>query len=545
MSNDPSQRAYRLVLDLEHPLAETRREAAGELLDLGAEATLPLVEGFETASPAGKQRILMIFARLDAPKAIPTLMGYVLDTPHESVDNHRALAMRGIVRSVKPKHGRHCFDFFVRHRRDPDDFVRALALEGLGALGDNRARAFLEEAAGGDAEDTVRESAQRALLTLDVNAAVAPQGSGREETSLHSEKELRFMLASREAAQRKLGIQELIRRDLNPFEAFTDAIKGGHALARRSGIQGLGVLGEPRAFPLLRNIAFNDYSDRDDRALALRALARVPLPADSDRPGLIRDARRFLKDDSDPFIVAAALKFYATLDPRDGLDTFLRYLGGREAWLKEVAAEGLVEVARPGDQRVITAVGRALEASGKRTRDEYQKETDWSEEGFKLQGLLLSVLRTIIEPVGANPHEVLAGARTLEILPSVLKYATHPRRELRHDALEVVRIVTSPPALVGGQQLLDLLDVLRADEDDTREELIDALECATLELDRTATWRLLDLIPRERLGELQRRLVRLVASAKTFDAQTGLKDIARRQPDSPAGEAAREELDRW
>ena len=279
-----------LISELDHPLADTRRAAADALVALGEPAALALCEAFPKASdPKVRRRIFLVLEALRVPKTIPDLLHFVTTTEGVRGDDTRALALRAVVNALEPKHRRQVFDAFINLRRDVDPTVRIVALDGLVALRDPRAQRFLEEMATNEPDTMVKNAAMGALnrfrpLCLD---------EGRPGPDTYTPQDLSIKLASTDAFQRSLAIDLLLEhaQRFNAFAVFSEAAHAPHALARQSGLQGLGALGDVRAYPLLLQV-LERSSDAQELALALRSLARFQPPTHLDLPTLARQIGR-------------------------------------------------------------------------------------------------------------------------------------------------------------------------------------------------------------------------------------------------------------
>ncbi len=226
MQNE-QQHARQLVAQLDHPVAAQRKVAASTLLQISPLIVEPLLSAMlPTASLPMRRRILLVLAQMDAPKAIPILMQYILDRTPDPTDDTRPLALRAILTSLRPRHALHCFDFFLQHRRDPDPLMRAAAFEGLAILSDSRAKDILQDSSRNDPDPTARNAALKALTSL--STSPASQTQSPQLSPIIDPQRLRELLASRDAEQRALSIRELIR--LSPPDALC-------RLPRRPGLQ--------------------------------------------------------------------------------------------------------------------------------------------------------------------------------------------------------------------------------------------------------------------------------------------------------------------
>lgn len=445
--SERARRAYELVRELDHPRPEERKAAADGLVALGHDAEPALTEALQAARDIKvRRRILLILREIAAPKAIPALLEYVLERDADAPDDTRALALRAIIDALKPRHARHVFDTFVQLRRDPETMVQVLALEGLARLGDPRALRFLEEAARNtDAEEQVSDTAARLLATF-VESSPAERGS--EET--YTRQDLVHKLASRDAFQRELAIDELIARDLEPFDAFLEALRSSHDLARQSGIMGLGRLGDPRAFALLRRLVEHESSRDSDRALALRALSNFTPPPDIDRQLWLRNLERLLGSD-DIFVISAALRAIAQVPHPDALAIVARRLEVEQPWLRDSAAEALASAVHPHDKHLLKPLAEALAESGRRSQERRAVVGDWPADEATLQQHLLAALNRIAQPDSGPEHAVVA---------TVARYLAHPRAEIRAEAEAFLATVAQRPGDLAEPTLKSVLEIL-------------------------------------------------------------------------------------
>lgn len=519
--SDVTDRAYDLVRTLDHPIPENRKRAAQEIIALGPGVEPVLIRALNRVPDIKvRRRVLIILTKMEIPKAIPGLMDYITAKDRGPGDDTRALAMRAILRSQKPKHRKHLFDFYVGLRRDDDLIVRQLALEGLAKLGDPRALPFLEEAAGSDPEPMVRDTANSFMNTfvsveLSADDAAPDDEKARE---LYSRDELVTKLASREALQRQLGIRELLRRfPEDAFDLFVDALRSGHALARQSGIEGLGQVDDPRAFKILHNIVDNANTSRDDRALALRAMARAQMPEDINEEALLRNLERHTRNDDDVFSISAALAVISRLQHPDAIDLVQSRLAHDDTWIRETAAQAIAAGAHPGQKKLLPALKKALEDSGVRAQKVRAATGEWPANEFALQRSVLVGLSRIAEP--DSPPELM-------VLSTVIKFLAHPNREVAEAAYDFTRLVAHQPGDLDDEGLRELLSLLGSRKRETRLDALTLLDRVMPERYRRAAPRLVSLVF-ENDTELTLKLIPLLARTRDREAEQALGRLTR------------------
>jgi HEAT repeat protein len=529
----PDAHARHLVsVLLDHPLRDQRDAAAESLRRLPPAVAEPALTGaLSGATLPMRRRVLTVLTSIDAPKGIPALMQYALD--RDPTDDTRALALRAILNSLRPRHAPHCFDFFIQLRRDPDPMVRALCLESLGRLADPRARPFLEEAARSDAAADVRNVALNAARALD--AAPPPDATA---PALFTPERLRELLASRQAEQRTLGITELIRRDPDDaLRAFLDALTANHALARESALLGLAKVPSAQSFRTLLSIAQNDLSPANERTLALRALAVTPPPAGAPTQPLLSTLERLIHGAPDLFTRAAALEAYASLNPpADRLSPLLDHLTHPEPWLRETAAQALLPLLSPPHHRhLLPMLAASLRDAAAASQRAFAATRQWDEPSLRLVRLLTQCIAPLIEPGAPS---------AADLIPALAPLCAHPRADLRDAAQSLLSLCASPPSRLSDAPLSSLLDLLGAPQSMIRDYALALLEHALLIPSPDALRRLSDLTLAEREPHLQRRLLSLLASSRAPQARIALERVAN-SPAAPARATAQSLLASW
>lgn len=529
MSVDTARRAQELVRELDHPRPEERKAAADALLALGPDAEPALTTALrQTHDIKVRRRILIVLRDLKAPKAIPALLDYVLDLPADGADDTRSLALRAAVDAVQPRHARHVFDTFVQLRRDPEPLIRVIALEGLARLGDPRALRFLEEAARStDADEAVRDTAARLLVTF-VESDPAERGA----EPVYSRVDLLQKLASRDAFQREAAVDELIARNLEPFDAFLDALRSSHDLARQSGILGLGRLKDPRGFTVLWRLVDHENTSDNDRALALRALGELDLPGDLDATVHLRNLERFLRS-NDIFVVAGALKAIARVPHPDALEVVSRRLESPQPWLRDAAAEALAANAAQHNTELLEPLARGLVDSARRSLERRATSGDWPADEANFQQALLTALNRIARRGGGPERGVAA---------TVARYLAHPRAEIRQAAVTFLDTVAQHPGDLADSALEALLELLESKRHGAAAAALDVLE-RTLPARSHAAARPLVRLTFHNETDLVRRAIALLGRccSDSSEAEQALARLAA-DPRPDIAEAARAAL---
>ena len=455
-----NEKISRAFANLDHPIKDERLAAADALVAMGSEAE-PLLSAKlgSTRELKVRRRILLVLGQIKSPKAIPALMDYVQARDASTPDDSRALAMRAIIAALQPKHRKHCFDFFLELRRDPDPTVRSAALEGLAKLGDARAISFLEERSKSDEDPAVRERARALALTFTPVEV---------ETDTYDLNTLVTKLASTDAFQRQMAIDNILQqyRD-NARQIFIDAITAPHALARKSGIQGLGQLADPANAPLLLRLAADHHAHADERALALRGLAHLdPLPGDQ-RQNLATLAP-LAKQRQDLFLAAAALRALGRVRVRDATDLLGASLSDPEGWIRESAAQAIEENISPSDQGLLPLITAALGSSRDRDRAARRHPGQNPQEERNLQHSLLRALNRL----------QATGDRALEAAQTITFYVLHPEADLRAEAWHFITHVASQNKYLRSPELEVIVDQLVAPEARDRRAALEVIRHA-------------------------------------------------------------------
>ncbi|MDX9720139.1 MAG: HEAT repeat domain-containing protein [Myxococcota bacterium] len=417
-------RARQLVEELDHPLQEQRKAAADALLAMGPEAEPALSAKLRQETPLPvRRRVLIILCELKAAKAIPALLEYISKQQTTAADDTRGLAMQAVAQAVQPKHRALILDALLELRRDQDPTVRAPALEAIARLGDAPTRKLIEASIQHDADAMVREAGQRALRILDKRL-------GEVEQSPHETQSLVYKLASSDAFQREMAVDELIKLELEEaLPIFLEASSSMHPLARKSGLIGLGRLGDERAVKPLLDVLAAGSSSVDERVLAMRALEQLaPLPSHQHERALAL-LSPYTKSD-DPFLNAAALAALGGVEHPQVPALLAHRLRHPEPFVREAAALALAEQLNPSARHVVSAVAEALDASTERCRSAELEMIAWPPGEVKLQAALLTGLRRMVSPSDPlyRPH-----------LSLLVYYMGHPGAGLRSDVSQILQ----------------------------------------------------------------------------------------------------------
>ncbi|OIP39945.1 MAG: hypothetical protein AUK47_09305 [Deltaproteobacteria bacterium CG2_30_63_29] len=463
--------AAELIKELDHPIPETRKQCGDELVAMGPAVEPFLTEALERSQNIKvRRRLLLILGAIKAPKAIPALMEYVKNRAPDGIDDTRGLAMRAILAPLEPKHTKYCFDFFLELRRDPDASVRMTALEGLAKLGDPRALPFLEKASQIDEEQNVRDLARRLSVTF-----VKADGAGVEE--LYTTTHLGQKLASRDAFQRNMAIDELLKRSEDPFAVFLEATRSEHALARQSGLMGLGRVGSAKAYELLLGVADHSASPPDERVLALRALASTQVSRELNLDAVYKTLDRHARNRSEPLVAGAALAAMAALPHPDAREQVAKALEDGDPWLRESAAKGLAASAQPSHKALVGPLGAALLASGQRALKVYESKQPFPKDELDLQVLLLQAMSQIAEP----------GSQTERAWVSpLMKFVDHPSHEIRTAAAELLGTIVRTHKDLAEGDVRDAIELLESRVEGTRQTCVGVLQRGLSKNDRFA-----------------------------------------------------------
>lgn len=360
------------LLDTED--AQQQRQAMEMLSQAGMDALDPLEASLGFVDARVREAIVRILGMMNQPKAIPTLIGFVVNRRGSIEDaNGRGLAMQAIMQLLLPKHAPKVFDFLMQAKSDDDPFVRGYAIEALGRLGDLRAQPIIKEAMA-DPDEFVQERAQVAMGQL--ASAPAPTEQGQEiddETILQK-------IRTEQGGSRTYYINALMAKP-NAFELAKRLIQEGGKGAL-FGLQIMQSTDDERA----RTVALHHFvgdQDPTERAICLRIMAKhLKGDATADEQQVIRQGLHH----ADTFVKQAALAAAATSGQPDLAEHAIRQVErGREHEALD-AAEALSRGSSEHLKRVLPQMRDALHQTQRR-RQGYPTDVHVQTEAHMLRAL--------------------------------------------------------------------------------------------------------------------------------------------------------------
>ena len=347
------QKIKQAIMELANSNKDVRQEAM-KIVVLGGENSVePLIEALEINDPVLRRTALQALVYLKSPRAKEYLGRFVLEA--DSSDPLKALALRGLVDALVPDDAERVLLPLARMTRDEDLFIRAIAVEGLGKLADERGFPFIK-AARKDSESWVREAADNAMLrmkTVGIRTVRKKPTPSANSGGDFADEQLVILLSSRKEPERTMAISEILKKGSRAFELFMNAFNGGHELGRRSAIIGFGELKSKQSYEPLIDVLESPVDSAELKAYALRALALLHLPGTLDPVYFYRLLERMSRH-QDPFVGAAALTAAASVDDPDFVRLVASGLKNRDQWVRDSAADGLRKMANSPNKDVQT-----------------------------------------------------------------------------------------------------------------------------------------------------------------------------------------------
>ena len=347
--------------------------AVRELAALG-EAAIPALEAAIGADDSNARRLAVrALAALGVREGIATLLnvaGEEADRDAELV----ALALRGAIKALEPKHAERVTPFFVSLTSHDDPFVRAAAVDGLAAVRAPVARVFLRlrsdpdefvadraaAALGGDASEIVPDAADAAALLAEDLPLLTGLASPKQSDRLSA---VRTIVKASDGAA-------IINR-LLPNE--------GHGVIRRALLEAASHLRSSELYATLRGIIEDPGARDGERALAFRALV---VPDDVADAELVAMVDRFGRT-QDSLERASSADFGMRSGRPDVIEAAAKRLGDREPHVRESTARAFRESAAPA---AIPRVVQRLREIGSSAHATKALEEEWA---TLVEGLLL------------------------------------------------------------------------------------------------------------------------------------------------------------
>ena len=341
-----------LIARLDTEDADAQRQAMERLAGEGVAAMDPMEASLGFVDKRAREAIVRTLGLMKDPKAIPTLMGFVVNRRGSIEDaDARGLAMKSIMQLLLPKHAPKVFDFLMDAKSDQDPFVRGYAVEALGKLGDVRAKPIIQDAMA-DPDEFVQERAQRAMGQL----AQAPAQEGQDIDDLTILQKIR----TEQGGSRTFYINALLAKP-NAFELAQQLVQEGGKGAL-FGLQIMQGVDDPRA----RAVALHHFAGDEDpteRAICLRILAKhLAGDATAQEQQVIKQGLHH----ADTFVRQAALAAAAASgQPELAVEAIRRVEQGRDHEALD-AAEALARGSSAALKRVLPQMRDALHQAQRR-----------------------------------------------------------------------------------------------------------------------------------------------------------------------------------
>lgn len=331
--------------------------AEARLVALGEAAVGPVCELLQHPEEQVQGRAAQALGKLRSRAAVEPLSRALGARPPRPGDDLRGILSRALVDLLGPQ-DRALLPGLRGLARDPDLFVRAAALEGIGRLGDRSGRDALV-AAQSDPESWVREAAVRAMAALDARAALELtaqiQGGHAPVEDAEAASQARIMASTQDSAARERALDALVGLGFRALPALLSLLGEPRKAARLAAYRGLGRMRDRRALPALVARVDDPSLDAEEKALAARALAAVLDGRDIDLvPSLLRLVRA-----EDRFLRAAAVAGLVRIGNLPAREAVMRAIDDPDSFVREGAARSL---AARGDQTWGEAVPRLVRA---------------------------------------------------------------------------------------------------------------------------------------------------------------------------------------